>query len=337
MVTLKEIAKECGVSVASVSKALNHASDIGKETSERIRETARRMGYSPNAAARTLKTNKSNNIGVLFEDDTQGGLTHEYFSAVLDAVKNEAEKNGYDITFISHNIGGSSMSFLEHCRYRRCDGVVIANVNFMDPSVKELVESDIPVVTIDYVFDHCSAVLSDNERGMTDLVEYLVGLGHRKIVLLHGEDTEVTRLRINAFCKTCDALGVEYSKESIIKAKYHDPKTSGLATRALLERTAKEDLPTCIIYPDDISLLGGVTELESHGYKIPEDISVAGYDGIALGRVLRPIITSLHQDSVALGTEAAKALIREIDDRNIEPQTIMVQGQVQPGGTAKKI
>lgn len=88
-------------------------------------------------------------MGVLFVDERQSGLTHEYFSAVLDSFKVEAEKRGYDITFINHNISGRSMTYLEHCHYRSVDGVVIACVNFYDPQVVELVNSDVPVVTID--------------------------------------------------------------------------------------------------------------------------------------------------------------------------------------------
>ena len=151
MPSLKDLAKECGVSVATVSKALNDQPDIAPATRERIRAAARRMGYLPNAAARALKTNRTYNLGVLFVDEKQSGLTHEYFSAVLDSFKVEAEKHGYDITFINHNISGKSMSYLEHCHYRGVDGVVIACVNFYDPQVVELVNGDVPVVTIDHV------------------------------------------------------------------------------------------------------------------------------------------------------------------------------------------
>ena len=126
MPSLKDLAKECGVSVATVSKALNNQPDISAATRERVRAAAHRMGYLPNAAARSLKTNRTYNLGVLFVDERQSGLTHEYFSAVLDSFKVEAEKHGYDITFINHNISGRSMSYLEHCRYRNVDGVVIA-------------------------------------------------------------------------------------------------------------------------------------------------------------------------------------------------------------------
>ena len=171
MPSLKDLAKECGVSVATVSKALNDQPDIAPATRERIRAAARRMGYLPNAAARALKTNRTYNLGVLFVDEKQSGLTHEYFSAVLDSFKVEAEKRGYDITFINHNISGRSMSYLEHCHYRGVDGVVIACVNFYDPQVVELVNGDVPVVTIDHVFNNRMAILSDNVVGTKALVQ----------------------------------------------------------------------------------------------------------------------------------------------------------------------
>lgn len=335
MVTLKEIAKVCGVSVASVSKALNNAPDIGSETAERIRRTAKEMGYHPNAAARALKTNRSHNIGVLFEDETHVGLTHEYFAHILNAVKATAEAHGYDVTFISQNIGRSRMSFLEHCRYRNCDGVVIANVDFSDPGVIELVQSDIPVVTIDYTFDSRSSVISDNVRGMQDLVTYIHSLGHRRIAFIRGESTAVTNARLAGFYKTCKELGITVPEEFVIPARFHDPKLSGQITRQLLQM---KDRPTCILYPDDISLVGGLIEIEASGLSIPDDISIAGYDGIPMSRLLRPRITTLHQDSETLGTKAVELLVEAIEEpKTWTPQRVVVPGQVQKGNSVREV
>ena len=136
-VTIKDISLQCGVSVATVSKALNNYGDIAPETAELVRKTAREMHYIPNTAARQLKTNASHNIGVLFIDEMNSGLTHEYFSAILDAARAEAESLGYDITFIGKNMGGTQMTYLEHCQYRKVDGVLIANVDFSDAGVIE--------------------------------------------------------------------------------------------------------------------------------------------------------------------------------------------------------
>lgn len=335
MVTIKQIAEACGVSTASVSKALNGAPDIGAETTERVRAKARELGYFPNAAARALKTKHSHNIGVLYTDGTNSGLTHEFFSLILNSFKVEAEKLGYDVTFISRNIGSTSMSYLEHCRYRNCDGVMIACVEFTDPSVAELVSSGIPAVTIDYVFDHCGAILSDNVQSMRDLVLHVHGKGHRKIALIHGEDTAVTRFRLASFHRTCEQLGLRIPDEYVVQGRYHDPRVSGLATRQLL---ALKNRPTCIMFPDDFSYIGGMNEIERHGLSVPDDISVTGYDGIYLSRVLRPKLTTLKQDSDAIGIQAARALVSAVDNpKTYIPQRIVVPGIVWEGDTVKQL
>ena len=186
MASIKDIAKACGVSVATVSKALNGHNDISQATKEKVREAARQMGYMPNSAARALKTNRTYNLGVLFVDEAQSGLTHEFFAAVLDSFKRHAESRGYDITFINHNIGHGHSSYLEHCRYRGVDGVIAACVQFDDPEVVELAYSNLPLVTVDHVFNNRAAVLSDNVEGVQQLVDQLTALGHERIAYITG-------------------------------------------------------------------------------------------------------------------------------------------------------
>lgn len=331
MITLKQLAAYCGVSVACASKALNNAPDIGVETAERIRAAAENLGYHPNAAARALKTRRSYNIGVLFEDDTHCGLTHEYFVEILNAVKNEAESAGYDVTFISKNLGGASMSFLEHSRTRNCDGVVIACVDFTDPAVAELVNSEIPTVTIDYVFDGNSAVLSENAQGMRDLMQLVYDAGHRRIAFIHGERTAVTQNRLASFYQFCEEKGIEVPPEYVTESRYHDSNLGRERTKEMLDR---EPRPTCILYPDDVSLLGGLAEIARRGLRVPEDISVAGYDGVSLSRLLHPEITTLRQNSEMLGMRAAQLLIDRIEaPKTCIPVHEKIAGTVQVGGT----
>ncbi len=335
MVTITDISQRCKVSRATVSKALNGHSDINAETAAHIKKVAREMGYLPNATARALKLGRSHNIGVLFVDKTSSGLSHEYFSQILESAKQEAERSGYDITFISRDIGTLSMDYYEHAKYRNCDGVIIASVDFSDPAVVKLVNSDIPTVTLDYVFDSPSAVLSDNVGGMAALVRYVYAMGNRRIAFIHGEPTSVTQKRLGSFHKTCAELGLTIPEAYIEAATFHDPKESGLATRRLL---ALKERPTCILYPDDFSFIGGMNELEKQGVSIPGDMSVAGYDGILLSQVLRPRLTTYKQDAEAMGREAARELV-EIIERPKEwvPRQIMIPGKLLAGDTVRAI
>ena len=148
-----------------------------------MQETAKKMGYFPNSQARALKTNRTYNIGVLFTEQTNSGLTQNYFASVLDSFKKEAESEGYDITFISGNIGERKMTPYEHCMYRNVDGVVVVSVDdYVDKStLDELFASNVPIVSIDHVPQNHLSVVSDNETGMRQLVEYIAGKGHTKI------------------------------------------------------------------------------------------------------------------------------------------------------------
>lgn len=331
--TLKEIAAICDVSVASVSKALNYAPDIGQETAERIRAVAAELGYQPNAAARALKTNRTYNLGVLFVDERRSGLTHEYFSTMLESIKATAERHGYDITFINHNVGGRPTTYLQHCQYRGVDGVVIACVDFRDPRVQELADSDLPLVTIDHVFDNRLAVVSDNVEGVEALVHYAYRMGHRKIAFLHGENTTVTQNRLVGFYRSCETLGLEIPEEFVRLCSYHDPEGCARATRELMEGPER---PTCILFPDDFSYIGGLNALTEMGLRVPDDISVMGYDGIHLARVLK--LTTYYQDTVAMGKTAAESLISLIEN----PKTtlidrIKVHGSLLEGSTVRRI
>ena len=333
MVSIKDISIRCGVSVATVSKALNNHSDIAEATKENVRRTAKEMGYFPNSSARALKTNRTYNLGVLFVEEAQSGLTQEYFANVLDSFKVEAEKNGYDITFINKNMRQKNMSYYEHSKYRGVDGVVIACINFSDPDVVELIHGEIPIVTIDHVFDNRTAIISDNIKGMRDLITYIYEMGHRKIAFIHGADSSVTQNRVGSFYKTLGELGIEAPDEYVKSGIYHDPEATALLTKELLEL---KDRPTCIIFPDDFACMGGINAIKEYGLRIPEDISIAGYDGILLSQVLEPKLTTLQQDTKSLGRSAAEKLIALIENPKAAIiERVVVEGKVLNGKSVR--
>lgn len=332
MASLKDISKVCGVSVATVSKALNDQNDISEDTKQYIKKVARELGYFPNLAARALKTNKTHGIGVLFVDEARSGLTHDYFASVLDSFKRMTEKCGYDITFInsSKNRAGS-MSYLEHSRYRGFDGVAIACINFSDAEVEELVQSELPVVTIDYVFNNRIAVCSDNVGGMRDLTEYICRKGHRRIAYIHGAGSAVTTSRLSSFYKTTEQFGIEIPDAYVREAPYRNADKTYKITNELLDLPTP---PTCIIYPDDFAAFGGVNAIRERGLRIPEDISVAGFDGILAARYLEPRLTTVQQDTEQIGCVAARELVSLIErPKSTIIEQISVKGSLVEGAS----
>lgn len=325
MVTLKDIAVRCGLSAATVSKALNGMPDVGAETAARIRDLASRLGYRPNSAARSMKTGRSMMIGMLLFLQGESVWSHCYFSRVADSVHRELEKNGYALTPVNNNAPSTMGSYLNYCRHRNYDGVIVMSNDYTEPTLMELIDSDFPLVTFDYAFAHRSAVLSDNICGMRDLVRYVYRMGYTKIAFIHGEKTPVTIDRIESFRHTCARLKLRIPEEYILQARYHDPKSSYEATERLLKLP---DPPTCICYPDDFSYSGGRNAILNRGLRIPEDVSATGYDGTSIIELYRPTLTSFQQDCAGLGFQAARLLLESIQHPAHEPEHVLLKGKL---------
>ena len=317
MISVKDIANACNVSVATVSKALNGYSDISEGTKTMIKAKAAELGYIPNMAAVALKTNRTYNIGILFVDAANTGLTHEYFARVLEGIRSQAEILGYSITFITNRIGGRKITYSEFCRIRQFDGVIIACIDYSDPQVIELVNSGIPIVS------------------MKDLVEYLYSMGHRRIAFIHGDDSSVTRDRVTSFYRTMEQLGLDVCKEYVYECRYHDTAGAVKCTRKLLQL---KERPTCIMYPDDITAISGANIIKSHGLSIPGDISVTGYDGIRYSVIYEPQITTLQQAGDGMGREAASCLIDLIrKPKTTLKKSYVIEGKVLTGGSVSNL
>lgn len=336
MTTLRKIAEACGVSLATVSKALNDAPDLSKITKERIRKAAKDMGYMPNVAAKALRTSRSFSFGIIYEEAAKYGLTHEFFSRILNSFMRSAQTLGFDVFFVGDQLGGNHISYAEHARYRNCDGIlIIAGTDRVADVVNDVRQYDCPIACIDFEFDGISSVVSDNTRGMRDLVDYIYSQGHHRIAFIYGDDTHVTRARLRAFKSACQEHGIEVPQEYMIKARYHDPECAQEMTQKLL---SLDDPPTCMIFPDDISYLGGLNEFRERNLRIPQDISVAGYDGISVVQYVHPQLTTLRQDAEEMGNQAAQLLSRQAEaGRPFTAEHILVAGQLIPGETIRRI
>lgn len=330
MVSMKDIAAACGVSVATVSKAINNHNDIGEETKALIKRTAKEMGYHPNTWARALKTNKSYNLGVLYKEASGSGLTHDYFSQILENFKVTAESQGYDITFLNNSrLGNDKVSYLAHSIHRGMDGVMIAIADYQSPEVIELLQSELPVVTIDYVYHGRISISSDNIGGMQALLERVYACGHRKIAYIYGEESTVTSNRLSTYYRFLEEKGIAVSEEYVREGKYRDSYAAGKITEELLDL---KNPPTCILYADDFSAIGGMNAIKTRGLSIPEDISIAGYDGILMASQLSPTLTTYWQNTVEIGKMAANELINLIErPKSTILKQYMVEGKLIEG------
>lgn len=335
MASIKELSKACGLSISAVSKALNGYPDVSEKTRKLVVEKAREMGYYPNALARGLKTNRTYNLGVVLDNQTPDGLLHHFFQIILNGFVHEAELHGYDITLINRGIGGQRLSYLDHCRYRNVDGLCLMCVAFDEPEIAEIVADAIPLVTIDRPFEGKECVCSDNRAGMASLVEYAVSMGHRRIAFLHGTNSRVTTLRIKAYRDTMAAYGLDIPEGYMAECEYQSASAQAVAVKRLL---ALPEPPTCILLSDDSAALGGMDAIQRAGLRIPEDISVAGYDGVALIQKLSPRLTTIRQNGETMGRRAAARLIDRIENPDAPVQAPdIIPGVLLCGETIARI
>lgn len=334
-VTIFDVSRRCGLSVSSVSKALNGYPDVSENTRLRVQKAAQEIGYRPSAIARALKTNRTYNLGVILDDEMHDSLLHSYFITILNGFKQEAERQGYDITLINHNIGGQRLSYLDHCRNRNVDGVCLLCVDFYDTEIQQLAQSDMALVTVDHLFSGKDCILSDNKAGMRDILNYALEMGHCRIAFLHGTNSGVTDARLSAFYEFIHQHGLDIPPEYVVPSHYHSTGHAFEDTKKLL---SCRELPSCILMADDYCALGGMEAIQQAGCRIPEDISVIGYDGIALIQKIRPRLTTLRQDGQEIGRMAAIRLLNRIENPDTPAQPpCIVPGELLQGETVKRI
>ena len=327
MVTLKDIALVCGVSVATVSRALNGSGDISPAQTERICRTAREMGYLPNAAARALKTNRSYMLGILYEDR----MDHEYFSLVIEAIRHAAEERGFDLTFLSKTLRDGRADYPEHAARRNLDGAVLVQCRWEEPSVRRLMEGPLPCVSIDYAWKDCPAVVNDNRGSMRQLVRAAWQRGYRRMAFIHGEDGYVTRDRIRGFEEGLLECGLPFAADRVCEARFRNGEASLAAVRSLLDM---KEPPDCVFFPDDFSLLSVMDALRQRGIRLTDRFGAVGYDGISSLSYVSPRLFTYRQNTDAIGRTAVESLLNRLNpDQQEHPGTVVIPGEVVFGDT----
>lgn len=322
MVTIYDIARESGFAAGTVSKALNNYYGVNPETKRKILQVAQRMGYSPNANARALKAKHSYNLGILFYLRDSLDLSQYFFIEILNSFKKRAELQGYDITLLAKGMDYGAEAFVKHCRIRQLDGVLIFG-DYGSDLVRELMGSEIPCVGFDYLGNDISGVTSDNYEKTKELVARLIEMGHRKILFLTGEDNFVTFERMRGYADAFKEAGAD--RLSCVRASYSDPEVSRKLTLELYPKLQ----PTAILFPDDFSATGGLNAIHELGLSVPEDVSIASFDGSIFSEITIPKLTGMRQDAAGIGNALADKLMQLIESEEQKNEIITVPAHLR--------
>lgn len=318
MVTIYDVAKEVGCSPTTVSKAFNNYSGVNNATYKKIMEAADKLGYTPNNNARALATKKTWLLGVLFSEDVNTGIAHPHFSEILQNFQVRAGEHGYDVVFVNKRLGNREASYLEHCLYRGVDGVLLAANKMFTDEIQCVLSSDIKCVSVETNYPNKNTVISDNRMGSLQALEYLYFLGHRKIAHMACPLTSVAgQERYNAYKEFLKSKGLEENPKYIVETNEFKAEEGIRAATQLLQQ-AWDDLPTAIYCGYDEIACAAMTTFKAQGFRVPEDLSIVGFDNVTISGLTSPSLTTIEQDRAAIGQTAADTLIKMIEGKTIE-------------------
>ncbi|MYL18657.1 substrate-binding domain-containing protein [Halobacillus litoralis] len=315
MATIKDIARTAGVSVTTVSRALNGYSDVSEKTRKKIKKIAEELEYSPNSLARSLVMNQTKTIGLLVSGITREGSKDNIVYEVLTGINEYCGQVEYDLVLFNTNTSKQKQkSYTQLCRERRVDGVIIQGIKTEDPYLMEVVESDIPCVLVDIPIEGESVgyVSSDNIKGAFDAVTHLIERNHRKIAMVNGhEQAFVSQERLKGFRQGMIDNGLDIREEWIVNGHFEEERAEEAAFQLLSEY---EDI-TAVVCASDLMALGVMRAARRIGKRIPEDLSVTGYDDIILASYVTPALTTVGQDTFEIGSSAAALLINMLEGK----------------------
>lgn len=329
MIKLTDIARLAETSTSTVSKVLNNYDGVSEQTRERVLQAVKTLGYIPNASARQLITKRSYLAGLVFTENLNVGLEHPFYGGVIEGFRSEMNRNGYDVIFIAPTQKDIRMSYLEHSRYRNVDGVFVVTFAGDDTELRELFESGIPCIASDVLYDNIPLINSDNVQAVRDAYDYLYGMGHRDIIHVRGPlDTLSARERVQGFREALYEYGVPARPELFIQAGDYDYE-SGVAAAHELLKSGRDRLPDAIIAAADIVAIGMINELFRQGVRVPNDVSIMGFDNIAISEYSFPALTTMAQDRIALGKLSADALIARIEGKRVNTRMMVPMSLVE--------
>lgn len=315
MSTIYDIAKLAGVSPATVSKALNDYNDVSQKTKDNVNRIAKEIGYVPNLGARSTRTNRSYLVGVVFSEDVGLSLAHQFFSVVLESFRKEIGKYGYDTIFINKSVGKKELGYLDHCKYRNVDGLFIITAQPYELDFNKLIHSDFKCVTTDMKLEGIPTILSDNQAGVLQALDYLRENGHTRIGHIGGPKNTIAGLeRHEAFDNYIKSNDLDPEEMFSVEAENFNRQASRTATLNLLLNLELSKRPTALFVSADIMAIGAMEAIKSMGLKVPEDISIIGFDDIEVADMVSPKLTTIRQDKVSIGQSVANTLVKLIED-----------------------
>ena len=318
MKTIKDIAKIAGVSQSTVSKALNDRPDISRDTKKKVLKIVDEHNFIPNVFGKSLKSKKTGNVGVILCSEQYQLSSNPFYSRVLEGIEAELALNNYNLmlNIVQENMYNDLPKVI---RERQIDGLILIGI-FREELVDKIIQHNSNSVLVDpkITFNKCSQVLIDNEHGAFTATQYLIDAGHEKIGFVSGDLERLSfRQRFNGYKKALKFNKIDINTSLIktggIEEGYNHIKA------IILDQEA-----TAIFVANDINALHGYKAIYDLKLRIPDDISIIGFDDIMLSKMSSPPLTTIRVYKEELGSIAVRTLLKIINGDIVAPITTIV-------------
>jgi DNA-binding LacI/PurR family transcriptional regulator len=327
MATSKDVARLAGVSQGTVSRVFNGSSLISPATSARVRSVATDLGYEPDLVAQSLVRQRSRTVALgLFPDEADGSLAFDvpspFYLDILRHIERAAAQTGYDLLLPSRAYRGPR-DYVRSLRMRHVAGAVLLALSVADPRIQELIREDIPTVFVDVAAEgpRATHVRSDNLLGAQQVMEHLLALGHRRVAILSGHAASLAGTeRLLGYQQALGRAGAPIVP-GLVRQSTFTMENAYDDTLALLDE--RRDF-TALIASSDLMAIGALRALHERNVRVPEDVSVAGFDDIDLCLYVDPPLTTVRQDRAAIAVGAFRRLIAMIEDQGTPDLTPLI-------------
>lgn len=330
--TIKDIAKKTGVSIATVSRVIHGLTGYSDKTRQQVLKAADELGYRPNALARGLVSRRTQTIGVLFPE-----VSGSYSAELLHGIEEAANERGFSIIVCNTARDGErTMKYLGVLREKQVDGIVFASQYVHAAYEQELAAMRVPVMLVSTLPERAELpyIKVDDRAASREATEYLVGLGHRRIAMIAGapDDPVAGRPRIDGYREALESAGIAY-REALVSCGEFSLDGGRHAMERLL---AAAPSLTAVFAASDEMAVGALGAALERGLRVPDDLSIVGYDDLIFSRIVHPPLTTVRQPLADMGRLASERLIARIkresdaDGSVIVPHTLVKRGSAGP-------
>jgi DNA-binding LacI/PurR family transcriptional regulator len=317
MATIRDVARQAGVSPATVSRWMNGRLVVKPSTAERISAAVKQLRYVPSLVARTLVTKESRTIGLLLAD-----ISNPFFAALARAVEDAAQERGYAVIVCNSDSNPEKEAgYIRLLNRKYIDGILFLSNSPGGSGLKAALKEEIPIVVVDEAIEGVKApgVFTDNVQGAYDAVTHLIHLGHRRIGHVTGPPVYSTPLRLHGYRRALEDNGLPFDS-ALVRVADFQTEGGRRAARMLLNLPQR---PTAIFAGNDLMALGAIQAAWEAGLRVPEDLAIVGFDDIPLASAFVPPLTTVAQPLTDMGRVAVDMLVRRIEGKPARRRVIL--------------